>query len=269
MKRFFVILFMFISLGFLVFQCENPDEEDAPELPPLESFLMDMDYFDTTDTKSTLLDTVSFQNWSYAAGQVLFWNVAVIITSAIPIAAFVESFNHSPEYLGNKKWEWAYVVLSNNTSYTARLTGEILESDSVEWKMSISKDIPFPYTDVLWYEGRAHLDRTGGWWILRKEPYAPKDFIKITWERTSNTTGDLKYTNIIPGNPGNGGYISFSRVEEDANGYDSYYTIYGPQEDATINIEWHHMNKNGRVKKHNKTEWSCWDENLYDTDDCP
>jgi len=123
------------------------------------------------------------------------------------------------------------------------------------------------YEDFLWYSGTSQLDGSSVDWTLYESPSVPTELLLIEWFKTTETTANIKYTNIKPGGAENGGFIKYGNDSEtDLN---AYYLIYNKGQDNLTEIEWSQLNKNGRVKDENKfgdIEWHCWDTNLQDID---
>ncbi|KPL16217.1 MAG: hypothetical protein AMJ92_13060, partial [candidate division Zixibacteria bacterium SM23_81] len=122
----------------------------------------------------------------------------------------------------------------------------------------------------LWYYGDADLFLTEGTWILNKDPEEPEPFVGIEWHRkVQDTTADIKYTNIVPDGPENGGYIFYGITNDTP--YDAFYDIYNKGYDNLTNIEWNRATKDGQVKDPHHfedEEWHCWDGDLEDIE-CP
>jgi len=189
----------------------QPELPEAPQIPPLSTFLMDFDDFATTGKVVVSPGSympgkylLSRDNWGWAAFHVGVWNIIITVGLAVPVATFVESFNHQPEQQPDGSWVWSYDVTVADDMYTAELHGEI-DNFGTEWEMYISKqDV---YEDFLWYFGEADLFLTEGTWTLNKDPEDPVPHIGIEWHRSlEDDTADIKYTNIVPGGPENGGY---------------------------------------------------------------
>jgi hypothetical protein len=145
--------------------------------------------------------------------------------------------------------------------YEAELTG-YLETDSVVWEMQITKGTDF--ADFLWYYGKSALNETGGYWILQENPLNPNSLLRIDWNKYADSTSDIRYTNIRPGAPENGGYIFYGTELTDL---DRFYHIYNKGADNLTKIEWSSVNKNGRVKDPYHfvdADWHCWDTSLMD-----
>lgn len=260
--------------------CEDeptkPEPLKPPAIPPLSTFLMDFDDFTPIGQSSYVPNgavpqdvILSFDNWGWAALNVSIWNIIITVHAAIPVAAFVESFKHQPEQQPDSSWIWSYDFMVHDVEYTAELWGSI-DNNGTEWEMYISKE-GF-YEDFLWYFGEADLFLTEGTWTLNKDPEDPEPipYIGILWHRdVQDSTADIRYTNIVPDGPENGGYIHYGITNDSP--YDAFYDIYNKGQDNLTNIEWNRTVKNGQVKDpaHFEDEdWHCWNENLEDID-CP
>lgn len=247
----------------------QPEPETPPDLPPQASFIMYFDDFTqraSVDYPGYSLDESSRVNWGQSAARIAFWNLALTVTLAVPSAAFIESFKHEPTEQEDGSWAWEYSV-TVGVEHTCRLVGS-LDDNQVHWEMYITKEGEF--TDYLWYSGSHDMLATSGTWTVNRHPDDTNPFIGIQWNRYPDTeTGDLKYTNIIPGDPGIGSYIFYgSNTDPD---YDRFYDLYNAGDDNLAEIEWNYTNKDGRVRDeffYGDTDWHCWDGNL-DDDDCP
>jgi hypothetical protein len=125
--------------------------------------------------------------------------------------------------------------------------------------MSISKE--GEYEDFLWYYGEHNLPATEGFWILKKSPVDPPDFIRIDWSRNiSPATYTIRYTNIVPDGPENGGYIDVQYAEGAT--YDYSCDIYNKSADNHTYIDYNSSTGEGRIKDFNgfdDNDWHCWD----------
>lgn len=246
------------------------NNEEAPKIPPSSTFVIDFSDFEQNDGGDQVVRTrgvLPFENWGYAAGSVLFWNTVVTVTLAVPVAAFVESFNHEPTLNSQGIWSWEYDVTVNGMNYSAELQGQI-NGANVNWNMFISKEGDF--TDFNWFSGTSNILGSEGSWSLNNDPDDPTPFIDIVYNvNEAAGTGDIRYTNVIPGNADNGGYIFFGLSDDEP--FDAAYEIFLPSQNQTTEIEWSRDNKNGRVKNaahFGDNEYHCWDENLSDIE-CP
>ena len=238
----------------------------APGLPPQSSFIMDFSDFATSSKGPQFTgdptDTFPRVNWGQSALRVGFWNTVLTVVLAVPTAAFVESFNHTPIRLSDGSWQWSYNVAAGEI-YTCHLVGNIVSSQ-VQWKMYVSKQGAF--TDYLWYSGSHDLLATQGTWTVNRNPDQTNPFLHIDWFRnTSDGTTRVKYTNFIPNDPENGSYVDYTMST--ISGIDRRYNIFDVVQDNLTQIEWDHTNKNGRITDslfYHDAEWHCWDENRHD-----
>jgi hypothetical protein len=241
----------------------NNNQPTPPTLPPQSSFLMSFTGFTASSNSPTNGgEVLSRVNWGQSAVRVGFWNLALTVTLAVPTAAFLEAFNHQPVLQNNGSWAWTYNV-TIGVVYTCRLVGKIANSE-IQWNMYISKE--GQYTDYLWYYGSHNLLATQGSWTVNRDPSQTNPFLGIDWHYSPTAgTGDLRYTNIIPGDTENGSYIFYSSIV--SAGFDRFYHIYSISQDNLTEIEWNHTSLNGRVKDQNfygDSNWHCWDENQND-----
>jgi len=265
------LFFLFIVTGTLLFisSCSKDDpvnsNDQAPTLPPQSSIITD--FSDFPDTSTTALQKISLtrNNWSWAALNVSVWNSVLTLTLAIPASAFFESFNHQPVQQQDGSWLWQYSLTIQDTLYTAKLYGETIPW-GVEWRMLLSKD--GAYTDFEWFTGYSNQEATQGDWTLNKNPESPIPFLSIDWYRNSSDgTGEITYTNIAPGEPNNGSYITYSKTNEVP--YNRYYLIFGKEDNRLVDITWNYELHYGRVKDpihFGDENWYCWDERLDDID---
>jgi hypothetical protein len=257
---------MLFAVAILFTACKKDDDNDQskkPQVPPASSLTMDFNSF--SDPSDTLSGRTfgTYHHWGYAYLTVLGWHTAVSFGMAIPVAAFTEAFNHEAVYNPDaNNWLWSYNVTADNSVYLAKLTGEV-QADSVYWEMKITRSNV--YTDFLWFYGKSSLNNSGGYWILMNNPGNANKMLQIDWHRSSDVVGDIKYTNVIPGDAQKGAYIAYGTS---TGNYNRFYKIYNKVANNLTDIEWHHEQKFGHVKDpvHFKdANWHCWDENLRDT----
>jgi hypothetical protein len=234
-RLLYLALAMLIAVTLTAFNGCSDDEEttgpegQAPDLPPEYSFIMDFNDFPQESSESglpgTSLDALTQENFGWSAFHVGAWSTIIGVGMIVPVAAFVESFNHDPVQADDGKWQWSYDVTVNPSTevqYTCKLVGWV-EDGNVFWEMYISKEGEF--TEFMWYSGTHNLPATEGTWTMYQSPSEPNPWLGIEWHHTVSTnTGDLKYTNIVPGGAENGGYI-FYGSDTDMD-YDRFYQIY-------------------------------------------
>jgi hypothetical protein len=267
------ILIMFLALA-VFFACakDEPtksDDDQAPTPPQADYFIMDFEAFpDTTSPMPSNkgASTLTYMNWGYAAINVAVWNSLITLTFIAPVTSFNTTIAEEPVQQPDGRWLWTKNFDVFGVPHTTKLYGETV-SGGVEWEMYLSKDTVF--TDFKWYTGFSNLPLTEGNWTLYRDPQNPTEFIRIDWHRDPGVGGDIKYTNIIPNDPENGGYIYFEK--NDATPYDRFYDIYNKGMDNLTEIEWDSITREGRVLdaiEFGDSNWHCWDMNLMDTT-CP
>jgi len=238
--------------------CGNVSE--APTIPPVETFTIPLEEFSGMGDLVTLTGA-NQSNWDFAAGIVLTWGAILIITLAVPVAAFRASFQHTPVQQPDGSWIWSYSVPIGNATYTAELHAQFdteVIAEGVHWSMNISKE--GVYEDFLWYYGECNLPATEGFWILKESEAVPTDLIRIDWSRNiSAGTHAAKFTNIVPGAPENGGYIDAQYTK--GTPYDYISDLYNKVTDNHTYIDWSSTTGAGRVKNLNyfgDGDWHCW-----------
>ncbi len=246
---FFVVFIVFSS-------CKKTEDAVAPQLPPECSFVADFSDFNS--------QKLTASNWTFAAANVGFWNVFITVGLAVPVASYVEAFNHDAVQISSDTWQWSYSFTAV-VSYTAKLNGKIT-STGVEWEMYISK--AGAYDNFLWYKGFSSFDRTNGTWTLYENPANAVQLLGIVWHQNTDGTADIQYTNIKEGDVENGGYIKYGLQIGD---YDAFYKIFNKGQDNLTQIEWNRTSKAGFVidpKHFGDSEKHCWDSSLQDVT-CP
>ena len=229
----------------------------APTIPPVETFAISFEEFSGMGGLTTLAGG-NQSNWDYAAFAVVYWGAILITKLAVPVAAFRVSFQHTPVQQDDGSWLWSYSVNIGNATYTAELLAQFI-TEGVHWAMNISK--AGEYEDFLWYYGECDLPATQGFWILKDSPAVPTDLLRIDWSRNiSAGTYAVKFTNIVPGAPENGGYIDTQYTK--GVPYDHIWDLYNKVGDNHTYIEWSSTTGEGHVKDLNHfgdSDWHCWD----------
>ncbi|MEJ2637408.1 MAG: hypothetical protein P8184_19235 [Calditrichia bacterium] len=270
---FHLIAVVSLALAFLNTGCDKNStdpKQTAPDLPPTASFVMDFSDFAVVNpspaapqVSGQFDQTLTKQNWGWAAGNVGVWNTLITVGLAVPVAAFMESFKHEAVLQTDGSWVWSYSFTVLGIIHNAKLQAKVTDQQ-VQWDMYISKQDA--YTDFHWYTGTSNLPPTHGTWTLYNSPDNPAPLLGIEWNRDAQTsTGDIKYTNIVPEGAENGGYIYYGVTQDTV--YNAFYDIYNKGKDNTTNIRWNRTEKYGQVKdpQHfGDSEWHCWDSHLDD-----
>lgn len=244
------------SVALLLFSlsCDREPVNNRPELPPLESLVMDFSAFDQQPgaAKSSVS---TYENFFHAYLSVVFWNVASTATLAVPVAAYTHALNQDPGYLGDQTWEWSFAFTAQGGSYEAILTGTRISNEEFSMEMVIS-EAGFPDQSVKWFDGMVRYDHTHASWNLYGEEGVKR--MEAEWNMNDETgEADLTYTYVEPGMEETGSYISYVREPEAV--YDASYTI--SLSGGEILIEWNTTTLEGRVKdlsRFGDSEWHCW-----------
>jgi hypothetical protein len=260
---------LFATVVYSLSGCQSqtpPANETPPEIPPESTFVMDFSDFETGGEPTTrVAQPAPGLNWGFAALTVGVWDVILTVGMAVPVAAFVESFQHEPQQLEDGTWEWAYSFRVLGVQHTAKLHA-LAEGGDINWTMLISKE--GAYTDFEWYTGVSNLVGTEGMWILNRDPSDPEPFVQIDWTRSSDgQTGTLQYTNIVPGASQNGSYVQGSISDNEP--YDAIFQLFDQAAENLTEIEWNLTTEDGRVQDERHFEdtgWHCWDEELQNVD---
>ncbi len=262
------MLLMFLGMSSTIFFSSCKKEEDpgvAPDIPPEGAFVMDYDNFNK-ETKGAD-DTKSAWNFAAAWLHVGVWNTILTVGLVVPVASYVEALKHEPVHHSGTTWLWEYDVAVGFSTYTAQLYGTV-DSDKVTWEMFVSKQGDSDFQEFKWYEGESNLSRTEGQWTLYKSNADPTAYLQIDWTKNAeDSTGTIKYTNIIPEGIENGGYISYGNGE--AGELDAFYDIYNKGEDKLVEIEWNTVLHNGHIRSehiYQDLDWNCWGTDYQDTD---
>ena len=261
-----VSMTLFLMLSNCTKDSTSPKEEPPPS-PPEASLVMDLKALPDTSSLAPLLEgknTLTYANWGWSALNVAFWNAAITLTMIVPVAAFGATINVEPELQSDGRWLWTKNFTVAGVVHTAKLYGKTV-TDGVEWEMYISKD--GAYTDFKWYTGFSNLPVNEGTWTLYRDPNNPVEFLSIEWHyNRQQDTGDIQYTNIVPNDPENGGYIYYEKTNNSP--FNAGYDIYNKGMDNLTEMEWDRTAHDGRVRDplhFGDTDWHCWDMNLMDT----
>jgi predicted small lipoprotein YifL len=251
------LLHLFLVLVIAVLTVTGCGASGAPTIPPVDTFVIPFEDFSNSGTGGLVTLAVNQSNWNFAAFTVGVWSAIITAGLAVPVAAFRASFQHTPVQQDDGSWIWSYSVNIGNATYTAELHAQFI-TEGIHWSMNISKE--GEYEDFLWYYGECDLPATEGFWILKDSPTVPTDLLGINWSRNiSAGTYAVRYTNIVPGGPENGGYIDTQYTK--GVPYDHIWDLYNKSGDNHTYIEWSSTTGAGHVKdsKHfGDDDWHCW-----------
>ncbi len=253
--RSFVAISLSISILFLGASCDKEPVDERPELPPVESLVMDFSDFGQQPggMKGT---AVSYESFLHSYLSVFFWNVASTVTFAVPVAAYGHALQQNPVYLGDHTWEWSFDFTVANLNYKATLTGARISNEEFSMEMVIALSAA-PIQGVKWFDGVVRYDHTHATWNLYKN--GSVKVLEAEWNKDYESgDADMTYTYTEEGHEEDGSYIMLAYMPEEF--YNAAYTI--SLAAGVTNIEWNTNTKEGRVKdpvKFGDSEWHCWD----------
>jgi hypothetical protein len=252
-----VVVALAMAILFPIISCDREPVDERPELPPVESLVMDFsDFAEPAEGKAAKGTLNTYMNFTYSYLTVGFWNVAATLYSVLPVTAYTYALQQSPVYLGDHTWEWAFDFPLNNLSYTATLTGKRISNEEFSMEMVIGLTAA-PNTGVKWFDGVVRYDHTHAIWTLYEN--GTMEALEIEWNMNYETgNADLTYEIVKEGNQEFGSYITWAYDPEDV--YDASFTISVVA--GMTNIEWDAVTIQGRVKApvHFGDElWHCWD----------
>lgn len=258
-ERTFLAIAGILLILVIAISCSKDDKDPRPDLPPEAALSMDFTDFtsfpDTTDLKSNAYYT----NFANAFANVFAWNVVTAFVMVVPVAAYAECLQSTPEYI-NGAWQWTASATLLSVTYEARLVADRVDNETYSAKMFISQT--GGVQDFLWFEGILRYDRTHAEWTMYRSPAVNVEWLSVVWNKDwVADTSDITYSIIETGNNEFGSYIKYG-LTDDA-GFDAFYTISGSQ--SSIEIEMNTATKAGRIRSQaifGDPEWHCWDENL-------
>jgi hypothetical protein len=253
-KRMMAVLVSMAMLATFT-SCDKEPVNKRPELPPVESLVMDFGDFSQQPAgmKGT---TETYENFMHAYGTVLFWNVASAATLALPAAAYASALHQEPEYLGDHTWEWSFDLDLHGVSYGVVLTGTRLNNEEFSLEMVIYSSL-MPEDGMKWFDGLVRYDHTHAAWNLYGEGGIKK--LEAKWNKDYETkAGDLTYTYVEPDHEETGSFITYAYMPGEM--FDASFTS-SLSERETV-IEWNTSSLEGRIRDASlfgDSEWHCWD----------
>jgi hypothetical protein len=251
-KASFALAFSLLLVGS---SCDKEPEGKRPDLPPVESLIMNFSDFDSpvADVKSSV---ESHNNFNHAFTSLVFWSGASAFTVALPVTAYGYALEQEAVYLGDNRWEWSYEFQWNSMDFRATLTGERMNNEEFSLEMLIAP-AAFPEQGVRWFDGIVRYDHTHATWNIYRE--GTVEVLGIEWSKDFEL-GDasLQYTYTEPDQEETGSYIRYEY--NPAEPYDASFTV--SLLAGTTLIQWDTASKEGRVEdevKFGDDAWHCWD----------
>jgi hypothetical protein len=281
MKKLLFLILLLIHSSWFFTSCKK-DNGVAPELPPLESMIIDFSNFESGKKSTELFSEikgVENSSWEFAATVAGYWRSIITLSLAVPITSFKLAVDNDPVFIGNNTWQWSYnaniIVNQVSVTYKTRLTGEIKETD-VLWKMNVSKEGTGAFTEFVWFEGTTAIDGTGGEWTFNHSSQYPEALLKIVWTKSGTSVGTIKYTymreknNSRTSDPFKDSYIEYSETNASLNAkYLIHY--FNGLSFSDVEVQWNRTSHNGKLKAptyFGNTNWYCWNEQLINVT-CP
>lgn len=249
-----IAVFTLTAMLFTVISCDKEPVENRPDLPPVESLVMD--FADFISPPGAMKNSVSYVNFVYSYTTISFWSASAVLVSALPVAAYKAALTHTPEFVGDNTWEWAFDFSWDGQEYVATLTGARMNNEEFSMEMVIAPEA-MPDQGTLWFDGVVRYDHTSADWTFYRE--GTTAVLEIAWNMDFETEeADLTYTFTEPDHAETGSYIMWEYSPGEL--YDAAYTI--SMSEGMINIEWNTISIEGRVKAPSYFEdenWHCWD----------
>lgn len=261
------ILVLLLSLILISTSCDKEKVDERPDLPPVESLVMDFSDFqdNPADMKSV---PSTYTNFVHAYLNVTFWNAFTTGSLLLPVTSYAYALQQDPEYVGNSTWEWKYDFTVLQEDFTATLTGERIDNETFSMEMNIALS-DLPAIKFTYYDGVCRYDHTHADWNLYKNNNGTSiKVLEVMWDKDFvNGDASIKYTYVEPGMEETNSSILWEYVP--MADYDAGYTI--DLSSGMINIEWDTGTKAGRIMDPMYFEdalWHCWNDILVDIE-CP
>ena len=260
MKKYFELkqltaILLVLTLVISITSCDKEPVDQRPELPPIESLVMDLSDFSQlpAGAKGT---SETYENFFQAYLTVQFWSWASLATVALPATAYANALHQDPEYLGDQTWEWSFGLDLQEGSFEVVLTGERINNEEFSMAMVIYSS-ELPEQGMKWFDGVVRYDHTHAEWNLYGEEGVK--MLEAVWNKDYETeAGDLTYTYVEPDQEESGSYIMYSYMPEEV--YDASFSI-SLSGGMTV-IEWNTETLEGRIQSESEfgdSEWHCWD----------
>ncbi|MEO0899734.1 MAG: hypothetical protein AAFY71_25205 [Bacteroidota bacterium] len=268
------LLFLLSALALIwtLSSCETTETYNAPPIPPLEMATIPAEALEEMDPDTASTQRATYYNWLHAGVNLVVWNAAIYLNTAIPVAAFHTAVNQPVTYLGNGKFEWSYVYQApaglGGKTYDIVLTAEYINTNAdVEWVMTSSERGGFQ--NFIWYTGISSVNENEASFTVNRNPGNPIPVYRIDYDRISGTSDfSIRFTDVNPNSNGIDGYLEY-RVDSQNLDFNRAFDIKGGpnKPDLDTEIQWDEPNGNGRVKdskRFGNNDWQCWDTNQAD-----
>jgi hypothetical protein len=263
MKKVLQFSLVIIITTSILISCKK-DKGNPPVLPPFETMYIDFSNF-TSLKKSGQAEPqakgTESSAWQFAATVSGVWNSLISSNIAIPLAAYDSAAKYNAVYVSQNNWQWSYEFTFDGVVYKSVLDGET-STNSIIWKMYLTRNSPGGYSDFLWMEGTSQADASHGQWIFYQSPLSPVKLFQTDWTKSGDQVTSVKYTYVID-DANKDSFIDFKITTNSS--LDASYNIHftdGTYSDS--DIEWNTVTRNGRLKCLDYLQdenWYCWDNN--------
>ena len=262
-RRFFISLFfsvIFTSTGIRSVRAQ------APELPPLFSFSLDLTSFPSLDSLEVSdTNNVNRSHYLFALNKIQAWKEDVHRHLAVPLAALKSAFSEQPNSVGNNLWEWSYYLVEGSTRYDVTLQAKYTEH-GFQWDMYISPANSSTY--FRWATGWSKSDMSVGWWQVSRSPDEPTPFINVEWHQDLDLgTYDSRFTVVTPEEAANGNFLFIGLDFEEPNF--AFIKLYSVEDNTHCEILWNPDTYEGFTKDKKffgDNSPRCWDKNLLNNE---
>lgn len=273
MKNYFmrsgsiIVIMLLTTVMLMNTSCDKENPDEKPELPPVESLVMNFSAFDSRPDQQKGIVT-TYNNFVYSYLNVVFWSSLSSGSIALPVRAYTHIKDQDAEYLGDNIWQWEYNFTWDASEYIATLTAERLNNEEFSMAMVIALSTATE-SGFKWFEGIVRYDHTAASWdIYKYNDMNPVKMLEVDWTKDYEAeTSSLTYVYVEPGQEETGSSITLGR--DPSLDYNAWYTINLSAE--TIEIQWDTVTKAGRVRNQNHFQdnnWHCWNADLMDIE-CP
>ncbi len=243
---------------------KNPAKpgQKQPEVPPASSMQLDLSEFNTA--RALGKEGAVGLNFITARATVALINATVTLALSIPVYVLAAALSQPPT-LDPRDGKFHWIISDESKTFRADLAGWV-DQDALEsrWEMRLTAtgNNP-PLNNFLWFEGRAKLDNSSGYWDIydANKPAMPTKALHIEWQIPSATQATLQFTAVDPNSPDNGDQLTY-RTDGDLRAV----TFFDKSDNQTVAISWNEITHEGYLiaPGYNNGQKSCWDALLND-----
>jgi hypothetical protein len=264
LKQLYKFTALLLVGSFIIMACDNGptsmDNDEPPQLPPVESMETDFSVFDNNENKIAT-EKQNNINFAQAAARALLIKSIVDLNLAIPRVLLKAASNAEVEFNEDGEWEWRFTKQAGNSTYEVRLLATRESEDEINWQFFITNS-SLGIDNRLFFSGTSNGDGTQGTWTyydLQSSEEQPVSTIE--WTITDEDDISLRLE-ILSNRFNNEGDV----IEYTFDGTVKYLNYLDAGDDEMTEIEWNTETKAGFLiaPNYNNGEKACWDENLQD-----